>query len=392
MSVFNLQQLQPPDTAHRPPNTGDGNDFGCTFQALVNGVNNAGLVNFRNLLDGGDFSVNPFQRNVAGLATTNFLTTPINNATGYSADRFFGGATAASSIAMGKVATSAVAGFSQALSFGRAASDTHVTPIYLGQVLETADSIRLQGQYVTFSFWAQLQSSYSGGALNVAVSAATTGADDTAAHLIANSGNWPVAPNVISTTQVLTTSWQRYYFTGLVPSNATQLGVYVSYTPTGTAPANTNDSIQFLGFQLEVVQLPTSGGVPSATANVPPTNYEHRDVQVELEICQRYAWVIPEPASGVVVGAGMVSATNTEIFYLATPVQLRAAPAVTTAVGSFKSNSATGGVVAATGLTGNATHTPNAIGLTSTGTGTAGQGALLQGGGGAGYILASADY
>ena len=39
--------------------------------------------------------------------------------------------------------------------------------------------------------------SYSGGSLTVAVSAATTGADDTTQHLIAGSGNWPATPNAI---------------------------------------------------------------------------------------------------------------------------------------------------------------------------------------------------
>jgi hypothetical protein len=38
--------------------------------------------------------------------------------------------------------------------------------------------------------------SYSGGNLTVAVSAATTGADDPTQHLIAGSGNWPATPNV----------------------------------------------------------------------------------------------------------------------------------------------------------------------------------------------------
>ena len=79
------------------------------------------------------------------------------------------------------------------------------------------------------------------------------------------------------------------------------------------------------------------------------------------------------PAANVIVGTGSVSASNVELFYLALPVQMRTAPTVTVTVGTFKVNSATGGVVAATGLTGNATHTVNAIGLTATGTGTAGQ-------------------
>lgn len=160
------------------------------------------------------------------------------------------------------------------------------------------------------------------------------------------------------------------------PLRVKTIGVLVSFTPTGTA--GSDDSVILNGIQLEI--------------DVSASVFEHRDVQVELEIAQRYAWVIAEPAAGVVVGTGSVSASNTEIFYLAAPVQFYKAPTITTSVGSFKSNSSTAGTVAATGLTGNATHTVNTIGLTATGTGTAGQSALLQGGGGSGYIIASADF
>jgi hypothetical protein len=329
---------------------------------------------FRNLLDGGDFTVNPFQRNVAGLATTNFLTTPLSNTVGYFADRWFGvGASASSSVNMGSVANTTIPGFSTALQFQRTSGNTNTANISFGQVVETADSIRCQGQTVTFSFWAATGSNYSGGPLTVQVISGT-GTNQSAANMVA--GSWTTQANVVNTTQAINSTMQRYQFTGVVPAACTQLGVLLTYTPTGTA--GTNDYIQFMGLQLEI--------------DFQASPFEHRDAQVELEICQRYAWLINEPASGVVVGSGIVSATNTEVFYLATPVQLYKAPTVTTAVGSFKSNSATGGVVAATGLTGNTTHTPNAIGLTSTGTGTAGQGALLQGGGGSGYILASADF
>jgi hypothetical protein len=87
-------------------------------------------------------------------------------------------------------------------------------------------------------------------------------------------------------------------------------------------------------------------------------------VSLEKSAPSPIAGVINEPASGVIVAAGHNSATNTQLFYAATPVQMRSAPTVTTSVGTFKVNSSTGGVVAPTGLAGNATHTPNAIGLT----------------------------
>ena len=34
------------------------------------------LANFRNIVDGGDFSVNPFQRNIAGIASGGIISTP----------------------------------------------------------------------------------------------------------------------------------------------------------------------------------------------------------------------------------------------------------------------------------------------------------------------------
>jgi hypothetical protein len=331
------------------------------------------LANFRNLLDGGDFTTNPFQRNIAGLASGGVLTTAIANTPGYFADRWFGVGASTSAILFAAVADTSVAGFSQCLKFQRKGTNADNNPISMGQVLETLDSVRCQNQKVTLSFWAKTGANYSGGALSAAV-VSGTGTNQSAANLQA--GTWTGASNVVGATQPLSAAFVRYQFTGTVPAGCTQLGVLFAFTPSGTAGAD--DSISFHGVQLEI----------GAQASV----FEHRDAQVELEIAQRYAWVIAEPAASVVVGAGMVSAANTEIFYLATPVQMLKAPAITTSAGTFKSNSATGGVVAATGLTGNATHTPNAIGLTATGTGTAGQGALLQGGGGSGYIIASADF
>jgi hypothetical protein len=329
--------------------------------------------NFINLLDGGDFTVNPFQRNIPGLASGGVISTAVSNTPTYFADRWFAVGGASSAILMAAVADTSVVGFNQSLKLSRQAANTNTAAINLGQVMETADAIRCQGQLLTFSFWARAGANYSGGALGVQLFSGT-GTNQSAANMVA--GSWTGSTTPINTTQTLTTTMTRYSFTGAVPNGCTQLGVLLSYAPSGTA--GSDDSVTVNGLQLEI------GAYASA--------FEHRDVQVELEICQRYAWVINEPAAGVVVGSGMVSATNTEVFYLATPVQLRAAPTISVTVGSFKVNSSTGGVAAATGLTGNATHTVNAIGLNATGTGTAGQGALLQGGGGSGFIVATADY
>ncbi len=319
--------------------------------------------------------------------------TGIAGAVTYTADRFFAVGGASSSISVSQVTgVTAVSGFTQALQFGRAAANANTAAISLGQVIETLDSIRCQGQTVTLSFWAQAGANWSpaNGALNVLL-ASGTGANQSAASLAA--GAWTgytsltltpqqnLSPNSSPNNAVLTpganiaqqitTSWQRYVFTASAPANCTQLGLLFNATPVGTAGAA--DFVQIMGVQLEI--------------GAQATPFEHRDIELELAIAQRYFFNIPEPASGVIVGAGMVAGAASEIIFIPLPVQMRAAPTVTVSAGSFKFNLAGAATAVGTFAPG-ATHTPNYISVT----GTAGQGTLLQGGGGAGFIQASADF
>jgi hypothetical protein len=356
-----------------------GNTPGTATLAQPAGVGGSLLALPRNIIDGGDFTTNPWQRGTSFTSIANTLT--------YTADRWFAVGGASSSISVSQQAVTAVPSFGNALQFGRAAANANTAVISLGQVIESADSIRAQGQQVTLSFWALAGANWSpaNGNLNIQI-VSGTGSNQSAGSAVA--GTWTgyssltVTPQqgsaapAANIAQPITGTWTRYSFTAPVPATATQLATLFNATPVGTAGAA--DFVQIIGVQLEI--------------GPQPTPFEHLDIQMVLEICQRYFWQINEPASGVVVGTGSVNASNSEQFYLATPVQMRTAPTVSVTVGSFKVNSATGGIVAATGLTGNATHTTNAIGLNATGTGTAGQGAQLQGGGGAGFIQASADF
>jgi hypothetical protein len=274
---------------------------------------------------------------------------------------------------MAKNAIAAIPGFGTALQLYRTGGNTDTNPISLGQVLESADSVRCQGQQLTLSFWAQVSSPFSGGAFAVKL-VSGTGSNQSAAALV--SGGWTSQVSVISATQTFSNTWTRYQWTGTVPAGCTQLGFFVQYTPAGTAGTSGTDYVQFAGFQLEV------GNAASA--------FEHRDAQVELEICQRYAWVTAEPAAGVVVGSGMNTSAGAQLFYMATPVQMYKAPAVSVSAGTFKTNQA--GTATATTITPGTTHIVNAISVLGSSTGTAGQGTLLQGGGGSGYIVASADF
>ncbi len=329
------------------------------------------FANFRNLIDGGDFSINPFQRNVPGLASGGVISTPIASTPTYFADRFFAAGAAGSAILMAASPDTSIAGFNQSLRVSRQSGNANSAAIAFGQIVETFDALRCQGQTVTLSFWARTGATYSGGPLTVQL-AYGSGVNQSAASLLAST--WTGQATILYVPQTLASGMTRYQFTGVVPANATQLAALLSFTPTGTAGAD--DSITINGVQLEI------------GASASP--FEHVDAQVVLEICQRYAWLVPEPTAGVVIGAGANTGAAAQLFYMATPVQLLKAPTVTVAAGSFKTNQA--GVTTATTVTPGATHTVNAISVNGNSAGTTGQATMLQGGGGAGWILASADF
>ncbi len=354
-----------------------GNIPGAATLAVPAGVGGPNLANFRNLIDGGDFTTNPWQRGTSFTGIASTLT--------YTADRWFAIGGASSSISVSQVmGVTAVPGFSQSLQFGRAGGNSNTAAINIGQVLESADSVRCQGQTVTLSFWAFAGANWSpaSGNLNVLL-ASGNGTNQSAANLVA--GTWtgyssltltsPEGSAAANIAQPITSTWTRYSFTATVPTGCTQLGLVFDATPVGTA--GSADCVQIMGVQLEI--------------GAQATPFEHRDVQVELEIAQRYCWVIPEPTAGVVIAQGGANAAaNAQTYLLYTPVQMRTAPAVAVVTGGFKVAAA--GTAATATISAGTTHTPNQITLTSAVTETVGLSANIQGGGGAGTITVSADF
>src|SRR5712675_325680 len=157
-----------------------------------------------NLLMGGNATTNPWQRGTTftGIVATNT----------YTADRWFMVAGAATSANMTKTADTSIAGFAHAFVWGRASGQSSVSAIVLGQVLESLDSIRLQSQPLALSFWAKTNSGYTGGALGIRVGQSTVSSDQSASGFVNTS--WNAYSDVISTTQVLTSSYVRYSFIG----------------------------------------------------------------------------------------------------------------------------------------------------------------------------------
>jgi len=242
--------------------------------------------------------------NVWQRGTTYALTT---TSTYGSADRWaFYQPTSAAGIA--NRITSGLTGFQYDLKLGRTASSALTNNIYSVQALETANSIDMAGQSVTLSFYAKAGANYSGAsnAFNFQVYSGT-GTDQSAATL----GSWTGVTNVSSGVATLTTSYQRFTVTGTVGSTATQIGIQLFYTPTGTAGAD--DNVYITGVQLE----------KGSTA----TSFEYRPYGTELALCQRYYYRTLNIATGKPLSNGAwVNVATVMYGILRFPVTMRIIP------------------------------------------------------------------
>ena len=151
----------------------------------------------------------------------------------------------------------------------RDSGNTSVQYIALSSDFETINSIPFAGKAVTFSFYARAGANFSAASNALSVSVVTgTGTDQSL------SSGYTGQTTAISGTATLTTTWQRFTFTGTIGSTATQIGLQPYYTPVGTAGAN--DYFEITGVQLELGSTATSFATYATT------------YQGELAACQRY--------------------------------------------------------------------------------------------------------
>ena len=344
------------------------------LQTIAGSVANPNVP--RNLIEGGDFTTNPWIRG------TSF--TAIANTNTYTADRWsaVGGASSSISVSQQAIASGYGLSFGQALQFGRANANADTTAIKLLHVVETNDSIRAAGTNLCLSFYAKAGANFSAanGQLTATVYGGT-GSNQSAANMLA--GTWTGQTTLYSgPVYISNTAWgPRFVINNngagiAVPANVTQLGVVLSYVPVGTAGAN--DWVQFAGLQLETGLFASP--------------FECLDQAMVTEVSQRFAVQINEPAAGVVVGAGMNTGANAQLIFIPLPTPMLKAPTVTvgTTGPAWKANLA--GVATAATLSAGTTHTAYAISLTGNAACTQGQACMLQGGGGTGTILVSCDF
>lgn len=271
-------------------------------------------VNPRNLIDGGDATTNPFQLGTAqqaGAGTAKLL-----------CDRFAGIGGTSASWNFQRSANTDVSGFSQFFQFGRSSTDTHTVGHTFGQVMESADSIRVQGLPLTMSMWVKAGASFAAGASAGVFRMQLiggTGTNDTFANMCA--GSWTGASTIADATITPSTTTARVGpFSGTVPTNATQLGWLISYQASAGTTAGTTEFLQFNGIQVEV------GGM---------STFEHLDVAEVQNLCTRYLQVLNEPTVGTNVGAAVFSAASIAQVLVPLVAPMRQAPTVTFTAGGW---------------------------------------------------------
>jgi hypothetical protein len=188
----------------------------------------------------------------------------------------------------------------------RNSGQTSTASFDLLQGFETINSIPFSGKTITFSFYARSGANYSAtsSALTVGVYSGT-GTDQTPVNVY--TGQAAVATG----TATLTSTWQRFTYTGTVSTAATQLKLYFSMTPTGTA--STNDYYEMTGAQIDI-----------GSVALPFRTYAGT-IQGELSAAQRYYWrTTSDSTTPTLLGnAGIASNTTTVSCAWQNPVPMR---------------------------------------------------------------------
>ena len=190
----------------------------------------------------------------------------------------------------------------------RDSGNSATNAIFLTQSMESVNSISYAGKTVTFSFYARAGANYSAASSALSVQLLTgTGTDQNVAAGFTGSAT------PINSTATLTTTWQRFTFTGTLASTATQIGFYLSYTPVGTAGAN--DYFEATGIQIEVGSVATPFKTYAGT------------LQGELAACQRYYYKVTRDSGAYTqYGVGFASSTTQVDIFVQHPVVMRTNP------------------------------------------------------------------
>ncbi len=151
----------------------------------------------------------------------------------------------------------------------RDSGNTATNAIFTWQNLETINTIPFVGKTVTLSFYARAGANYSPTSSLLQVRLQTgTGTDQNYIN------GYTGSANPIASTATLTTTWQRFTYTGTIATSVTEMAPVVYSEPTGTAGAN--DYYEVTGWQIDIGSVALPFRTYAAT------------IQGELAACQRY--------------------------------------------------------------------------------------------------------
>jgi hypothetical protein len=171
----------------------------------------------------------------------------------------------------------------------RNSGQTGTGGIYFSQNFESINSVPFAGKTVTVSFYARAGANYSAASSVLSATMATgTGTDQ---NLIASGYTGAAYP--VNSNATLTTTWQRFTYTGTVSSTANEICLYFGFIPVGTAGAN--DYFDVTGVQIDIGSVALPFRTYAAT------------IQGELAACMRYyeKTYNPEVAPATNTGAGL---------------------------------------------------------------------------------------
>jgi hypothetical protein len=179
---------------------------------------------------------------------------------------------------------------------------------WLNNQFESVNSIPYAGKTITFSFYARAGANYSSAGSTLAAQVRSgTGTDQQVLNGLTGE------TNVIAQTPTLTTTWQRFSFSGTVPSNSTQLCIVFLFGGVGTA--GTNDYYEITGVQIDI----------GSTAL--PYRKTGGTIQGELSACQRYFQIIADGTGQSISMIAAYSSTNAYSVYQS-KVTMRTTPTI----------------------------------------------------------------
>lgn len=200
-------------------------------------------------------------------------------------------------------------GQSYTMRVQRDSGNSSTTPIELWQPMDTPDSLRFAGKTVQLRVTLKAGANFSAASSSLSIKLVTgTGTNESP------QSTWTGSSDAHSTSQAITTTSTDYVFDGIsIPSNATQIKFYASFTPVGTA--GTNDWFEISALQLVEGQA---------------YGYQRLPQQQELALCMRYYHQINGSGTDADVGiVGMIFGTAGGTYTWRFPVEMRTAPTLT---------------------------------------------------------------